>query len=102
MSRTHTHHASNGPGHGSATDDLKDKAGKVGQDLKDVAGAVRDVAGEQYENVRQRAADYVEQGRERVMEWEEGIEGYIKDNPIRSLLIAGGVGLLVGLIWRRK
>ncbi len=39
MSRTHshTHHASNGPGHGSATDDLKDKAGKVGQDLKDVA-----------------------------------------------------------------
>ena len=102
MSRTHAHHGTNGPDHGSATDDLKEKAGKVGQDLRDVAGAVRDVAGEQYENVRQRASDYVQQGRERVMEWEEGIEGYVKDNPVRALLIAGGVGLLVGLLWRRR
>ena len=90
----------NGPH--SATDDLKEKAGRVGKDLRDTVGAVRDVASEQYENVRQRAADYVQQGRERVEEWEEGLEGYIKDNPIRALMIAAGAGLLLGLLWRRR
>ena len=100
MSRAHTHAEANGPH--SATDDLKDKASKVGRDLRDTVGAVRDVAAEQYENVRDRAADYVKQGRERVEEWEEGLEGYVKDNPVRSLLIAAGAGLLLGLLWRRR
>jgi ElaB/YqjD/DUF883 family membrane-anchored ribosome-binding protein len=98
MSRAH--HEANGPH--TATDDLKEKASRVGKDLRDTVGAVRDVAGEQYENVRQRAADYVQQGRERVEEWEEGLEGYIKDNPMRALLIAAGAGLLLGLLWRRR
>jgi|ERR1700683_5262526 ElaB/YqjD/DUF883 family membrane-anchored ribosome-binding protein len=100
MSRSHAHAEANGPH--SATDDLKEKATQVGRDLRDTVGAVRDVASEQYENVKQRASDYVKHGRERVEEWEEGLEGYIKDNPMRSLLIAAGAGLLLGLLWRRR
>ena|ERR1700728_1857012 len=99
MSRTHSHHESNS---NSATDDLKDKAARVGKDVRDTVGAVRDVAAEQYENVRQRASDYVSQGREKVEEWEEGLEGYIKENPLRALMIAAGAGLLFGLLWRRR
>ena len=33
---------------------------------------------------------------------EAGVEDYIKEQPIKALLIAAGVGLLVGLFWRRR
>jgi ElaB/YqjD/DUF883 family membrane-anchored ribosome-binding protein len=33
---------------------------------------------------------------------EEGVEGYIKEKPDQCPLIAAGIGLLVGLMWRRR
>ena len=42
------------------------------------------------------AADMVHEGRERVEEMEHSLEQYIADNPIKSVLIAAGLGLLLG------
>ena len=96
-------HETNTPSHSSsATEELKEKAVQVGKDVLEMGGAVRDVAHEQYENLRDRASDYVKQGREKVGKWEDGLESYIQDNPIRSLLLAAGAGLLLGLLWRRR
>ena len=30
------------------------------------------------------------------MEWEQGLEDYVREQPIKSLLIAAGVGMLMG------
>jgi ElaB/YqjD/DUF883 family membrane-anchored ribosome-binding protein len=100
MSRTHE---TNTPSHaGSATDELKEKAVQVGKDVLEMGGAVRDVAHEQFDHMRDRASGYVKQGREKIGEWEDGLESYIQDKPIRSLLLAAGAGLLLGLLWRRR
>ncbi|MGD0770156.1 MAG: hypothetical protein ABSB42_18390 [Tepidisphaeraceae bacterium] len=88
--------------HETATEELRDKAVQVGKDVLEMGGAVRDVAEEQFDHMRDRASGYVKQGREKVEEWENGLESYIQDNPIRSLLLAAGAGLLVGLLWRRR
>ena len=56
---------------------------------------MRDAAQEKLQNVREQAADYYERGRESAREWEQGVEDYIKEQPIKSLLIAAGVG------WRK-
>lgn len=93
-------HASHHPA--SATEELKEKAVEIGHNVRDMTGQLGDVAREQYENVREHAADYYEKGREKASEWEESVESYIKEKPIKSLLIAAGVGLLFGLMWRRR
>ena len=36
------------------------------------------------------------------MEWEQNLESYVQDQPIKSLLIAAGVGALLGFLWRRS
>jgi ElaB/YqjD/DUF883 family membrane-anchored ribosome-binding protein len=88
-------------GGSSTTDQLKEKAAAVGENLRDVGGQIRDAAKEQYQNLRDQAGDYYEQGRRQAREWEESIETYVHDKPVQSLLIAAGVGMLLGLMWRR-
>ena len=35
-------------------------------------------------------------------EWEEGIESYVREKPLQAVLIAAGVGLLLGALWKRS
>ena len=73
---------------------FRDYAGEKTSQIKDVAeekaSAIKDVAGEQWEETRDKA-------REVHADFEE----YIRMYPSKSVLIAAGVGLLVGLIVRR-
>jgi ElaB/YqjD/DUF883 family membrane-anchored ribosome-binding protein len=90
-----------GEGSGGGAEQLRDMASQVGENIRDLGGQVRDVAAEKYGQLRDQASDYYEQGRQRAMEWEQGLEQYVQEQPIKSLLIAAGAGLLLGLLWRR-
>ena len=87
---------------GEGQTNLRDSAAQVGQNLRDLSGQVRDTATQQYEQLRQQAGDYYEQGRQRAMEMEQSLEQYVQEKPIQSLLIAAGVGMLLGMIWKRS
>ena len=52
--------------------------------------------------LRDQASEYYEQGRQRAQEWEQGLEQYVQEKPVQSLLIAAGVGMLLGLLWKRS
>src|SRR5689334_249374 len=86
----------------SGASDLRDAASQVGQNLRDLGGQVRDTATQQYEQLRDQASEYYEQGRQRAMEMEQSLEQYVQDKPIQSLLIAAGVGMLLGMLWKRS
>ena len=77
-------------------------AGQVSQQLRDVGGQVRDAATQRYEQLRDQASDYYEQGRDRAREWEQGLETYVQEKPVQALLMAAGVGVLLGLLWKRS
>jgi len=83
------------------TGDLRQTAQQVGENLRDIGGQVRDTATQQYEQLRDTASQYYEQGRQRAMEMEEGLEQYVQEKPIQALLIAAGVGMFLGLLWKR-
>ena len=83
------------------TADLRQSAAQVGQNLRDLGGQVRDTASQQYDQLRQQAGDYYEQGRQRAMEYEQNLEQYVQEKPIQALLIAAGVGMLLGILWKR-
>jgi ElaB/YqjD/DUF883 family membrane-anchored ribosome-binding protein len=43
-----------------------------------------------------------EQGRESLQDLNRTIEAQIRERPIQALLVAGGIGVLLGLLWRRS
>jgi ElaB/YqjD/DUF883 family membrane-anchored ribosome-binding protein len=87
-------------GHGA--ENLKDKAAEVTQNLRDIGGTVRDAASEKYSQLRDQAGDYYRQGRETAQEWEHSLESYVQEKPVQALLMAAGVGMLLGLLWKRS
>jgi ElaB/YqjD/DUF883 family membrane-anchored ribosome-binding protein len=87
---------------GGVADQVRERAQQVGQQLRDMGSQARDTAQQQYEQLRQQAQEYYESGRERAMEWEQGLEDYVRQQPVKSLLIAAGVGVILGALWKRS
>ena len=81
---------------------LADQAQQVGQNLRDLGSQVRDQAKEKYNQLSDQARDYYDQGRQKAQEWEQSLESYIQEKPLQSVLIAAGVGVLLGLLWKRS
>ncbi|HEX5244164.1 MAG TPA: hypothetical protein VFW23_12950, partial [Tepidisphaeraceae bacterium] len=67
-----------------------------------LGGQVRDQAREKYEQLSNQAQEYYDHGREMAQQWEQSIESYVQEKPIQSLLIAAGVGMLLGILWKRS
>ena len=80
---------------------LKDKAAEVASNIRDTASQFRDSATEQFQNARETASEYYEAGREKASQWEEQIESYVREQPLKALAIAAGVGIVLGVIWKR-
>jgi ElaB/YqjD/DUF883 family membrane-anchored ribosome-binding protein len=57
---------------------------------------------EKYEQVGHAARASFEHGRDRGVRWENSFEGEVRARPIVSLLMAAGVGVLVGIFWDRR
>jgi ElaB/YqjD/DUF883 family membrane-anchored ribosome-binding protein len=70
------------------------KVGQVGEDIAEKAQYL----GEQGKAI---ASEYYQQGRQQAADWERQLEQQIREKPLQSLLIAGGIGLLLGILVRR-
>ena len=93
---------SGNPQESSTTQQLRGQAAEAAQNLREMGGQVKQAAQEQMENLRQQASEYYEQGRVKAQEWQQDLESYVQDQPVKSLLIAAGVGFLLGVIWKRR
>jgi len=84
----------------------KDRLGKqaveVTKDLQEMGGIVRDAAQEKLGQVRESASEYYEQGRDKVHDVVRTFEQFVRQQPFKSVLIATGVGWLLGRFWRRS
>ncbi len=74
----------------------------VGQSARLSYEHARDAAKQVVGNVRERAGTYYQQGKEKATELTEKAEGFVREQPIKSVLIAAGVGLLLGILLRRR
>ncbi len=85
----------------NGVDELRDSATRIRDDVRDMGNQVRDAAEEKYTELRDKAAEQYEKGRRRAHDLEEQLESCIRDNPLTSLLVAAGVGAVIGFLWRR-
>jgi ElaB/YqjD/DUF883 family membrane-anchored ribosome-binding protein len=52
--------------------------------------------------LRASASEYCEEGRDKVRRAERGFEQYVREQPLKSVLIAAGVGMVLGRFWIRR
>ena len=47
------------------------------------------------------ATEYYEEGRNQILAWQHQLENQVRQNPLQSVCIAAGIGLLYALLRRR-
>jgi ElaB/YqjD/DUF883 family membrane-anchored ribosome-binding protein len=90
----------------NSVETLRGQAQEAGQE---VAHKVQQVGKEMVEKAQQLGeqgkeivSEYYQQGRQQAAAWEDQLQQQIREKPIQSLFIAGGIGLLLGLLCRRR
>jgi ElaB/YqjD/DUF883 family membrane-anchored ribosome-binding protein len=78
---------------------VKETAQNVGTQIKET---VQNVGTQVRETMQTAGTQVYEQGRESLQDLNRTIEGQIRERPLQALLVAGGIGVLLGLLWRRS
>lgn len=84
------------------TDDLRQQARVVKDDLRGLTKTAKEVAQDKLGEVKQKAAGYVDEGKQKVVRAEDQVESYIREQPLKSVLIAAGAGVLLGFLLSRR
>jgi ElaB/YqjD/DUF883 family membrane-anchored ribosome-binding protein len=74
----------------------------VAQDIQELGGMAREMAREKIEQLRAGASGHLEEGRDKVQQAEHSFEQFVRQQPLKSILIAAGVGLLLGGLYMRR
>lgn len=89
---------------GAAAETGQKVASQVSEKMTETVHAVRDLTDraatavkDGYEKVTEKAGDAYKQGRKAAGRWEQSLEDSIQKRPILTLVIATGVGCLLGM-----
>jgi len=83
----------------TTSDRLGDQAMVVTKDIQEMGGIAKDAAQETLGQLREQAAGYYQQGQDQVQSVVSAFEQSVRQQPLKSVLIAAGVGLLLGRLW---
>jgi ElaB/YqjD/DUF883 family membrane-anchored ribosome-binding protein len=67
-----------------------------------VKETMQDVGTQVKETMQAAGTQAYEQGRESLQDLNRTLEAQIRERPLQALLVAGGIGALLGLLWRRS
>jgi len=79
-----------------------EKASQAMHHFQEASAEARRAAQQQFGQIRDTAGEYLEQGRVQMQEMGEALEHRIHEQPFRSVLMAVGLGFLVGMLWPRR
>ena len=75
----------------TARQKLRSQTETVREDLRELGKITKDLAGEQ-----------IEVARKEVRQMEDNLLAYVREKPVKSVLIAGGIGLVLGVLLARR
>jgi ElaB/YqjD/DUF883 family membrane-anchored ribosome-binding protein len=81
---------------------LRAQAKEISGDFKELGSIARDAVEEHLGQVRENAKECFDQGRDKVRGAACDVEQYVRERPVKSVLIAASVGLLFGRYWMRR
>lgn len=78
---------------------VKETVQHVGSQVKET---MQDMGTQAKETMQAAGTQVYEQGRESLEDLNRTLEAQIRERPLQALLVAGGIGALLGLLWRRS
>jgi len=81
------------------------KTGTITPEARRMASALSEggeLLGRKLDKLTDNARGMYDRGVDALEGWEEGVESYVKHRPVRSLLIAAGVGAIIGALFARR
>jgi len=82
--------------------DITDHVSYIADDIHDVRDAAKRAAMHGADAIRETAGEYLDRGRTRAREMGETVHGHLREQPVKSLAIAGAIGFILGMLWVRK
>lgn len=84
------------------TAELRKTASALGHDVENLGSVARELAVDVVDKFQENSAKYYDQGMKKAVKLEKGLEKTISENPLTSLMVALGVGLVAGAIFSRR
>jgi ElaB/YqjD/DUF883 family membrane-anchored ribosome-binding protein len=97
MSSSHKSHAVN-----RVHDTVREMKDTAVENAESTADTVKRVASDTADAVRERAADLMDHGKAKASEAADQVVDHVKEHTGSSLLIAAGIGFLLGLVLLRR
>jgi len=85
-----------------AHEDLKDKANRLKDHVGKTATLAKDVACEGIKSAKDTAAAMYQATVDQAGKMKDSTVGFVQENPIKTVLLAVGVGAIVGLLLARR
>jgi ElaB/YqjD/DUF883 family membrane-anchored ribosome-binding protein len=86
----------------TTSNQLGKQAKEVTDDIQKMGRTVRDAAQEQLGQAGEKAAEYYQQGRDKTREVTCACMEKLRERPLMSVLIAAGIGWLLGRFWKSR
>lgn len=81
---------------------LREQATAVKEDVRELGRLAKEASRDKLRETKQVAGEYVARGQQRAGEIEDSVVTYVRDNPVKSLLMAAGAGVLIGFLFSRR
>jgi len=81
---------------------LRDRAGNAKDAVKDLASEAGRFASRRMGEAKETATQWAKTAKDKAMGYGEVVGDYIQENPYKSLAIAAGAGLLLGLLLKKR
>lgn len=86
----------------SRANNMKDQSRRVLRDVKGLGSIAAENVGEAAERLKERGRGVLASGRRGMQKVERQLLDLVEEHPFKSLLVAVGVGALLGLSMRRR
>lgn len=86
----------------STAEQLRQQTGAVREDLGELGRLAKQAAREKLDDAREAASGYYDHGRKKADELETQVADYVRTKPLKSVLIAAGIGALFGILISRR
>jgi ElaB/YqjD/DUF883 family membrane-anchored ribosome-binding protein len=83
-------------------DKLREKMSETRDNIADMGHLAKETVQDKLHELKDRASEKYGEGKEKVQEFEESLARRVRESPMKSVLIAAGVGLALGFLWRRR
>jgi len=86
----------------STGEQLRSQTETVREDLGELGRLAKQAAKEKLDEAREAAAGYYDRSRTKADELETQLVDYVRAKPLKSVLIAAGIGALFGILVSRR